>query len=82
VEEQYEEEQAIAGSPPKMLPPPFPMNPAGAASMINNPPVPGNEEQRAQAQAQGQGQGPPMTGKAASPMPEQEQGREGKVGSE
>lgn len=71
VEEEYEEEQALAGSPPKMLPPPFPMNPAGAAAKtvtipLNNPPMPTNEEQ-------GQGAG---AGKAVVPppsMPEQGQ---------
>ncbi len=78
VEEQYEEEQVIAGSPPKMLPPPFPMNPAGTA--LNNPPVHGNEQQ-------GRGEQGPTAGKAAPPMPEQQQqqqqqGQEGKVGSE
>jgi hypothetical protein len=78
VEEQFEEEQAIAGSPPKMLPPSFPMNAAGTA-LANNPPVPSNE------QAQGEQQGATAS-KAAppTPMPEQQQqeGQEGKVGAE
>lgn len=57
VEEQYEEEQAIAGSPPKMLPPPFPMDPMGTP-LKNNPPT-GNEHKQ---------QAEEVTGKAAPPM--------------
>lgn len=60
VEEQYEEEQAIAASPPKMLPPPFPMDPT--MPLKNNPPEAGNEQAGQEQQ--------PAVGKAAPVVPE------------
>lgn len=64
VEEQYEEEQTIAASPPKMLLPPFPMEPT-SMPLKNNPPEAGNE----QAGQAGQEQ-QPAAGKVAPVVPE------------